>query len=151
MLSAMAWPLEARIIPEIVISIGIVAGVAAFLAQVMIEPGAADAAAVTGADAPTTFADVSPRLVASRSLAFFGWLIAALVACWFFGILYGILLLTLAYPMLEAHERLGKVAIYATCIFLCYWLLFEEILRTPWPETLLTIPLPSIAWLKSLF
>jgi TctA family transporter len=151
MLSAMAWPLEARVIPEIVISIGIVAGVAAFLAQVMIDPGAADAAAATGADAPTTFADVSPRLVASRSLAFFGWLIAALVACWFFGILYGILLLTLAYPILEARERLGKVAIYAACIFLCYWLLFEEILRTPWPETLLTPPLPSIAWLKSLF
>jgi len=151
MLSVMTWPWEARVIPEIVISIGIVAGVAAFLAQVMIEPGVTGAATATGADAPTTFADVAPRLVATRSLAFFGWLIAALVACWIFGILYGILLLTLAYPMLEARERLGKVAIYGACIFVCYWLLFEEILRTPWPETLLRIPLPSIAWLKNLF
>lgn len=151
MFSTMAWPWAARVIPEIVISIGIVAGVAAFLAQVMIDPGATDAAVATGADAPTTFADIAPRVVTTRSLAFFGWLIATLVACWFFGILYGILLLTLAYPMIEARERLGKAAIYAACIFICYWLLFEEILRTPWPQTLLTIPLPSIVWLKGLF
>ena len=149
--STMAWPNAARIIPEIVIIIGIVAGVAAFLAQLMIDPGAKDAAIAVGADAPTTFADVAPRLVATRSFAFFGWLIATLVACWFFGILYGVLLLTLAYPMLEAHERPGKTAIYAGCVFLCYWLLFEVALRTPWPQSLLTIPLPSIDWLKSLF
>ncbi|MYZ48232.1 tripartite tricarboxylate transporter permease [Propylenella binzhouense] len=154
LVSTQAWPWEARIIPEIVISVGIVAGLAALAGQLLVAPpagGPAKQSAAETGEAASSFEGIAPRDIALRSFVFFGWLLGALLASWLFGLLYGILLLALVYPLVEARQGIGRTLVYAVCVFVAYWFLFDEILQTPWPQTLIGLPLPSAGWLWNQF
>jgi TctA family transporter len=86
-----------------------------------------------------------PRLVYSRAMVFFGWLVAFMASMAVIGLIPTVPLFVIAFMRLEAREPWKLILPQAIGLTLFVWVLFDQMLTLPWPPTLLGALLPGLA------
>jgi len=136
LLEARAWSTAARIVPQIIGSLGLAfAALSLASAALRREPppaagGHMDLASDTG--------HLPMRTVLVRAAAFFGWFLAFMASTALIGLLPTVPLFVVAYMRLENREPWPLVLAQAGGFTLFIYVVFDRLLNVPWPE----------AWLK---
>ena len=136
LIEARAWPTAARIVPQIVGSLGLAfAALSLANAALRREP---DAAAASGhMDLASDTGHLPRRTVLVRAAAFFGWLVAFMASTALIGLLPSVPLFVGAYMRLENREPWPLVVALAGGFTLFIYVVFDRLLAVPWPERLL--------------
>lgn len=141
------WSTAARLVPQIVATIALLAAVLSLGDSVFRRPHAA---------ARTLHMDLEsgvelPRLtVAQRAAAFFGWFVAFLAAMALIGLIPTVPIFVVAYMRVENREPWPLALGYAAGLTAAIYLVFERLLHLPWPETLLGTWFPVLKFIPSL-
>lgn len=140
LLMAFDWPHAARFGPVLVGSAVCILAIVGFANQIFTHsvPGRVAVAARTEETAPCVDDDTPVALVSRRSLRLFGYLVGFVVSIAFLGFLASVPLLAIAYMRIEGRERWTSVMIYAASLTGAVYLIFDRILRIPWPTNLIS-------------
>ena len=136
LLEARPWSSAARVVPQIVGSLGL-AFAALSLANAALQRGASslgghmDLASDTG--------HLPLRTVLWRAAAFFGWFLGFMASTAVIGLLPTVPLFVVAYMRLENREPWPLVLALAGGFTLFIYVLFDRLLNVPWPEALLKL------------
>jgi hypothetical protein len=138
LMEARAWPTAARIVPQIVGSLGLAfAALSLANAALRREP---DAAAAAGhMDLASDTGHLPGGTVLARAAAFFGWFIAFMASTALIGLLPTVPLFVAAYMRLENREPWRLVLALAGGFTLFIYVVFDRLLAVPWPESLLRL------------
>jgi TctA family transporter len=136
LLEARAWSSAARIVPQIVGSLGL--AFAAFsLANAALRGGAHTVAPGGHMDLASDTGHLPVRTVLLRAAVFFGWFLAFMASTAVIGLLATVPLFVVAYMRLENREPWLLVLAQAGGFTLFIYVLFDRLLNVPWPESLL--------------
>ena len=95
--------------------------------------------------------DLPPAEIMRRGAKFFGWLVAFMISTSIIGLIPTVPFLIIAFMRHEGREEWKTSAIYAACVTLFIYLLFDRLLSVPWPSTVLGNLFPiAAAWIPSL-
>jgi len=87
---------------------------------------------------------LSARTIATRGAIFFGWLVGYMVAMAVIGVIPTTLGFIIAYMRIEGRESWKITLIMAVSMAFMTWLLFDQLLTVPWPQTLLGDMFPAL-------
>lgn len=135
---ARAWPSAARIVPQIVGWLGL-AFAALSLANAALRRGPEAATAAGHMDLASDTGQLPARTVLRRAAAFFGWFLAFMASTALIGLLPTVPLFVAAYMRLENRERWTLVLAHAAGFTLFVYVVFDQLLAVPWPESLLKL------------
>jgi TctA family transporter len=136
LLEARPWSSAARIVPQIVGSLGL--AFAAFsLANAALRGGAQAVAPGGHMDLASDTGHLPVRTVLLRAAVFFGWFLAFMASTAVIGLLATVPLFVVAYMRLENREPWSLVLAQAGGFTLFIYVLFDRLLNVPWPESLL--------------
>jgi TctA family transporter len=136
LLEARAWSTAARIVPQIIGSLGLAfAALSLANAALRREPQAGAHGAHMDLGSDTGHLPV--RTVLARAGVFFGWLLAFMASTAVIGLLPTVPLFVVAYMRLENREPWRLVLAQAGGFTLFIYVLFDRLLNVPWPENLL--------------
>ncbi len=138
LLEARSWPSAARIVPQIVGSLGL-AFAALSLASGALRREAEGTPASGHMDLASDTGHLPARTVAGRAAAFFGWFVAFMACTALIGLLPTVPLFVAAYMRLENREPWRLVLAHAGAFTLFVYVVFDRLLAVPWPETLLKL------------
>jgi TctA family transporter len=158
---ASRWNFDAKIVPMIVGSAGVVFGAVSLANQIFRRPVAtqslADAAMSTAEtnetkaivekihmDLESDTAHVPPKTIALRSLQFFGWLVGFMASMATIGLIPTAPIFVVAFMRLEARESWKIVIPYALSVTVFVYVVFDKLLSIPWPQTLVGTTFPAI-------
>lgn len=77
------------------------------------------------------------RTEITRTLVFLGWVTGGAVAIWLLGIVVGLPLFVLLYPLVEGKEKWRFSLLMSAGTYAMLWGLFEYLLKMVWPDGLL--------------
>lgn len=80
---------------------------------------------------------IDPVVARSRALTSFAWIIVFLICIWFIGFSISTALMIFLYLKIQAGEPWGLSFALSSAGWLIYFLLFEYLLRLPFPEPIL--------------
>jgi uncharacterized membrane protein YozB (DUF420 family) len=87
-----------------------------------------------------------PRdLFLRRTARFLAYLLGFLVLTATIGFLPSVPIMVAAYMVLEGNERWHHIAIYAAAVTAFVYLVFDQLMRLPWPPTLLGSALAALS------
>lgn len=89
------------------------------------------------------------RAVLIGGLTFFGWLVGFLVLVAVIGMLPAVPLLIIALMRLGGGESWRTTLIYAACVTLAVYGIFEKVIHVPWPDSLIGDWLPMLTVIPS--
>ncbi len=138
-----AWPLHARLVPLAAAGAALLFGTLTLLTELFAARRDAAGDAAHRVDAPALALDGPQRM---RALRFAGWLAGLLGAMTALGVLPGLLLAMLLMCWMEFRERWVVAGGLACGMTLAFWLVFDRIFATPWPDALVGDVWP---WLRS--
>lgn len=147
LITAQPWFFNAKIGPTIVASTLVIAGTISLAFKVFVQrPGAtlAEGGAIhmdIGSDAEE---DGQIRMVLGRAAQFFGWFVAFLAGVAMIGMIPTVPLLIIAYMRVEGREPWRLCLIYALCVTLVIYAVFDQIIGIPWPDSLLGQWVPAL-------
>jgi TctA family transporter len=152
------WPFEAKIIPTIV-GVGAVIACSLSLANDVFNKRAREAmaAAAAGAGNPgspgsgpampvsqkihmdieSKTAHVPGPVILIRGFMFFGWMVAFLCSMAVIGLIPTVPIFVIAYMRLEGPEKWRHAIIMALVMMTLIYVVFDQLLTIPWPQTLL--------------
>ena len=154
LINSLDWPVHARLVP-------LAAGFAAALfgcGVLLVEMFARRRGAQAHSDIPASLAErmeipeIGPRADApeavlnGRALRFFLWLGLLVGAVTLIGILPGLCVAMLLITWLEFGERMRTALLLSGGMTLTFWLLFDRVFATPWPDAVAGDVWP---WLRS--
>ena len=87
---------------------------------------------------------LSTSLIVQRAAVFFGWLIAFMISMACIGLIPTVPIFVVAYMRLEGPEPWRLVWPQAVCLTLFIYIVFDQLLAIPWPQTLLAILFPAL-------
>jgi hypothetical protein len=87
---------------------------------------------------------VSTSLIVQRAGVFFGWLVAFMISMACIGLIPTVPIFVVAYMRLEGPERWTLVWPQAVSLTLFIYIVFDQLLAIPWPQTLLGIAFPAL-------
>lgn len=136
LLEARNWPSAARIVPQIVGSLGL-----AFAALSLANAALRRDAEPVGShmDLASDTSHLPTRTVLARAGAFFGWFLAFMASTALIGLLPTVPLFVAAYMRLENREPWRLVLALAGGFTLFIYVVFDRLLHVPWPEALLKL------------
>ena len=148
---ASSWPLQARLAPIVIGSIMITCGLVSFGYKIFRhdpsgDPQLADRPRGIHMDLGSEELNLGASTVLFRGLQFFGWFASFLVAMALIGLIPSVLLFVFAYMRIEGHEKWRFCALYAAATTLFIFTVFDQIMRVPWPRTVLGQYFP---WLQA--
>jgi TctA family transporter len=147
------WPQATYLVPRIVAGVAIAAIGLSLLAGLFrrgpeaasqAEGAKAKASAALHMDIVETNDDLSDRQVVQRGLTFGAWLLGFLLSMAAIGIMPTIPLFILGYMRLEAREKWSVVLPMAVLMTLFVYVVFDQLLNIPWPQTLLGWLVPGL-------
>jgi hypothetical protein len=146
---ARQWSSAARMVPQIVGSIGLTCAALSFANAVFRRagPGTADKGHM---DLASGTGHLPKRTVLARAAIFFAWLAGFMAAMATIGLIPTVMLFVVAYMRLENREPWKLVLGVATGLTAFIYAVFHRLLNVPWPETLLGTWLPALKWIPSL-
>jgi hypothetical protein len=157
-IEASGWNLGAKIVPMTVGSLALIFVTISLLNQVFRQPVPKPGAAA-GGDAATPYRQhmdldsgtqhLPVRVVAQRGLIFFGWLLAFMGSMATIGLIPTVPLFVIAYMRTEAREPWTIVLAQAAGLTLFIYIVFDQLLTIPWPQTLLGYLFPALKFIPS--
>jgi hypothetical protein len=87
---------------------------------------------------------VSVSLIVQRAAVFFGWLLAFMASMACIGLIPTVPIFVVAYMRLEGPEPWRLVWPQAISLTLFIYIVFDQLLAIPWPQTLLGILFPAL-------
>jgi hypothetical protein len=90
------------------------------------------------------------RVVAQRGLLFFGWLLAFMALMATIGLIPTVPLFVIAYMRSEGPEPWKLVLPQAIGLTLFIYIVFDQLLTIPWPQTLLGTLVPALKVIPSM-
>jgi hypothetical protein len=139
--SSQGWLLMARIGPTVVASILVLAGSVSLAYKVFVIPatGAKQAGGGIHMDVSSEHDEtLTRRVVLTRAARFFGWFLAFLGCMSVIGMLPTVPLMIAAYMRIEGREPWKLSLILALCVTVFLWLVFDQILHIPWPDSFIS-------------
>ncbi len=142
---ALGWNHDARIVPVIVGTGGVVFAGLSLVNQMFREDKVAHGGealirkAQRGMHMDIQAAgqeDLSARTIAVRGITFFGWLVGYMAMMATVGVLATTLIFIVAYMRIEGREPWKLTLPMAGSMVFLIWLLFDQFLTVPWPPTL---------------
>jgi hypothetical protein len=158
-IQASEWSFGARIVPLTVGSLALTFVTLSLLNQVFRRSEPAKAAAGEGRseaharihmDLESGTGHLPVRVVAQRGLIFFGWLIAFMASMATIGLIPTVPLFVIAYMRSEAREPWKLVLPQAIGLTLFIYIVFDQLLTIPWPQTWLGVLIPALKVIPSL-
>ncbi len=140
--SSFDWPVHARLVPLAAGSVALLFGCGTLLVEMFARRRGPQA----HSDIPASLAsrmdipEIGPKADApaavrtARALRFFLWLGLLVLAVTLIGILPGLCVAMLLITWLEFRERLRTAAVLTAGMTLAFWLLFDRVFATPWPD-----------------
>jgi TctA family transporter len=145
--SSQSWLLMARIGPTVVASILVISGTVSLAYKVFVIPahGLAHAGGGVHMDVSSDHDEKLPRkTVLARAARFLGWFLAFLACMSVIGMLPTVPLMIAAYMRIEGREPWKLSLILAVCVTVFLYIVFDQILHIPWPESFLGQWLPGL-------
>ncbi len=151
-IAALPWPANAKIVPLIVGSLALGFAITGLLNELFrapeVEHSLADGtkAEIKGAihmDLESDTAHLSTALILQRAAIFFGWLLAFMASMALIGLIPTVPLFVIGYMRLEGRERWSLVLPQAIGLTLFIYIVFDQLLNVPWPQTLLGMLWPA--------
>ena len=134
---AAGWSLDAAIGPLAVCAAALTFATCGLAGQMFVRRTAESAASEIHLDLLSDHADLEQRTVLARALRFFLWLVAFMAGMALIGVVPTIPLFVVAFLRSETRESWKTCLIYAACLTLFTWALFDLTLHLSWPRTLL--------------
>jgi TctA family transporter len=145
--SSSPWPTDARIVPQVVAYTALLCIVASLCYEIFARPAPAAKRADTPTDAtsdPTAQAALTPTERMRRSGIFFLWCCAYLALAIGVGMLPALFLFVMLCMRFWGRESSLRSGLIAVCITGFAWLLFDQFLAVPWPQSLIGTWLPAV-------
>jgi TctA family transporter len=135
------WQYAAKVIP---LSIGfptLILAVASMLIQIFFAQRSEDEnIASTG----RTIGNLEPKEMAKRAVNYFGWLVSFILIAKAIGFLPSIFLYLFLYIKFQGEESWKAASAISAGMILFCWIVFDQIIHIPWPQSLLGYFFPSI-------
>lgn len=158
---ASRWNFDAKIVPMIVGSAGLAFCAVSLANQIFRRPVATKSLvdeAMEGVETNETkelvqkihmdlesdTAHIPPRMIALRSLVFFGWLVGFMASMATIGLIPTAPIFVILFMRLENKEPWKIVLPYAFCVTAFVYMVFDQLLTIPWPQTLVGTTFPAI-------
>jgi len=93
--------------------------------------------------------EIPTRQVIQRALIFLAWLVGFALSMWCIGLLPTIPIFLMGYMRLEGRERWKYVLPQAVGITLFVYFVFDQLLKIPWPPTLIGTIIPALKMIPS--
>jgi hypothetical protein len=100
-------------------------------------------------DLTSDTAHLPVREIVLRAARFFGYLIGFMAVMWLIGLIPTVALFVLLFMRLEGPERWSLVIPYATILVLGIYVVFDQFMAVPWPQTLLGQLFPVMKFIPS--
>ena len=152
---ALQWPWGAKVGP---LSVGILTlsfCVLSFLNQVFtrsVQRARADAGEIrqeVHMDTSVDHGDITLKTVALRAARFFAFLVLFIAMMAVIGLIPTVPLFVAVFMRIEGREKWQLIAGYAAALTLTVYLIFDQLLRIPWPQTLLGQWFPALTVIPS--
>ncbi|SAK88301.1 Tripartite tricarboxylate transporter TctA family protein [Caballeronia pedi] len=148
LVTAQGWLLMARIGPTAVASILVMAASVSLAYKIFVIPAQASAAHAGGGIHMDVAADhgekLSNTVVLRRAARFFGWFLAFLACMSVIGMIPTVPLMIVAYMRIEGREPWRLSVILAVCVTAFLYLVFDQIIHIPWPDSFLGQWIPAL-------
>jgi hypothetical protein len=156
-IEASQWSFGAKIVPMIVGLLALGFATLSLLNQIFRKPVLAGAegdaqGAMTGRihmDLASDTDDVPIPTILLRGAIFFGWLLAFMASMATIGLIPTVPLFVVAFMRIENREPWKLVIPQAVIMTLFIYLLFDQLLTIPWPQTLLGYLVPALKVIPS--
>lgn len=89
--------------------------------------------------------DENVGYVLKRGAIFFGWFLLFLGLMAMIGLVPTVPIVIIAFMRVEGREPWRLTLIYAACVTLAIWLIFDRLMHVPWPDTVIADWLPGLA------
>jgi TctA family transporter len=160
MIEASTWNLGAKVVPMTVGSMALTFAVISLLNQMCRKPMTAEHASLAAEarakigerihmDLASDMEDVPTRVILQRGTIFFGWLLAFMASMATIGLIPTVPLFVIVFMRLEAREPWKLVLPQAAGLTLFIYVLFDQLLTIPWPQTLLGYLIPTLKFIPS--
>ncbi len=142
LINSLDWPVHARLVPLAAGGVALVFGCGTLLVEMFARWRGPQA----HSDIPASLADrieipkidripdTPAAVLQGRALRFFLWLGGMVLAVTLIGILPGLCVAMLLITWLEFRERFRAAAMLTVGMTLAFWLLFDRVFATPWPD-----------------
>jgi hypothetical protein len=87
---------------------------------------------------------LSTGLIVQRAAVFFGWLVGFMISMACIGLIPTVPIFVVGYMRLEGREPWRLVWPQAICLTLFIYIVFDQLLAIPWPQTLLGMFVPAL-------
>ncbi|OGA01502.1 MAG: hypothetical protein A3H35_08635 [Betaproteobacteria bacterium RIFCSPLOWO2_02_FULL_62_17] len=166
------WQFNAKIVPLVVGGVALIAVVLSLLNQTFRKPAAApasgteisaadNAALLTGEKLPVNTGKIHMDIesdtahlplstIIARAAMFFGYLLAFMGSTYLVGLIPTLFIFVVAFMRIEARERWTLVLSYAGFMVVFVTLVFDRIMKVPWPPSLLGEWMPALKVIPSL-
>jgi hypothetical protein len=95
-------------------------------------------------DLESDTAHLSAALIVRRAAVFFGWLVAFMISMACIGLIPTVPIFVIGYMRLEGREPWRLVLPQAISLAVFIYVVFDQLLAIPWPQTLLGLLVPSL-------
>jgi TctA family transporter len=161
LVQASSWHFSAKLVPTIVGSLALFFATVSLFNEVFRRPAVVAAAGGVDdtestvqkkihMDLESDTAHVPTRLILLRAGAFFGWLIAFMASMATIGLIPTVPMFVILYMRLENREPWKLVLPQAIGLTLFIYIVFDQLLTIPWPQTLLGNLFPALKFIPSL-
>ena len=82
--------------------------------------------------------------ILSRGFMFFGWMAGFMLLMWMIGLIPAVPIFIISYMRLEGREKWRIVIPMAVAVVLLIYVVFDQLLASPWPPTLLGTLFPML-------
>jgi hypothetical protein len=158
-ISALPWHFSAKLVPLVVGTVALSAVVLSLFNEIFRKPETAPAGLGEEAQREvsqaihmdlTSDTDHLPmRVVATRALRFFGYLIAFMASMAVIGLIPTVGIFVVIFMRLEGQERWTLVVSYAAVLVILIYVVFDQFMSIPWPPSLLGQWIPALKFIPS--
>jgi TctA family transporter len=149
LVTAQGWLLMARIGPTVVASILVFAASASLLYKVFVIPAQAAGSAQAGGGIHMDVSGdhgekLATKVTLLRAARFLGWFLAFLACMSVIGMIPTVPVMIVAYMRVEGRESWKLSIILAICVTAFLYLVFDQIIHIPWPDSFLGQWFPAL-------
>jgi TctA family transporter len=160
LVQALAWNFAARIVPTIVAILALTFAALGLLNQIFRKPAHHELAGLGEAaraeveqkihmDLGSDTAHLATGVVLRRAALFFGWLLGFMASMALIGLIPTVPLFVIAFMRVENRERWTIVIPQAIGLTVFIYVVFDQLLTVPWPQTVLGSWIPALKLIPS--
>jgi predicted outer membrane lipoprotein len=151
LVEAQQWSFSARIGPTVVASTAIIAGAVSLVFVIFSNRGVPKPEG-TGEEDDVymdlridTGDNLTPRTIVMRAGMFFAWVLGFLLVMALIGMIPAIAVMIIAFMRIEGREPWKLCIVNSAAATALVYVVFDQIIRVPWPSTVLGALVPPLA------